>query len=705
MSGANDEAIKAAQSIRCETCARHANPGTRRPAKLVKPLEFNQEIAIDTLNLQDNHKKKIEVLSILDLATGYHVVKRISGRKSQNFAQDFVDAWATWAGPPVRVTCDQERGFLKDFVTSLEMIGTQVRFTAGQAHWQHGAVERQNFWFRNIWDKVVAHVQPQSSEVDYVLAMVAAAKNNLRRSHGYSPAQWLFGAEPRLGDPLADENSGLYQFEELRTPDEVWRRKQTIRMAAREAFIQSQADETLKRAVLGRPRVSSEVYEMGDYVYVYRVDKTVGGKARVRQNIGEWIGPGVVVGKEGSSYWVSRGGRCILCASEHLRPAESEELGAAFQSRVLKEDLLKLVNNLEDSDNDDTFADATGDVAHGKRPLPPQDAQDGRPRSRLVDRQRKRPGSPLPEGLQQPREQPSRDVEELLDNAVDQAFIVEKRVPKALIKQNDKEIKWEDIPDGEKELYRVAEAKQWDEHLFYEAVRIHPPEDAALLRRKVPKDRILRARFAYRDKNVAKRREDPSVPCKAKARLCVGGHMDPDLRTGGVNTEAPTASKMALLTTLFFAIQCGWELAAGDVEAAFLNGVESKRGLYFEVPKRGLPGVPEGALIEIVKGVFGLSNSPRLWWDKLAAELLKLPIQVGSEILKLEHHDGDPCFFLLRDNVGKLRGTLMCHVDDLLIATAPAEMEALQKSLSAIFPISVWERGDFEYTGSSSRPM
>ena len=139
------------------------------------------------------------------------------------------------------------------------------------------------------------------------------------------------------------------------------------------------------------------------------------------------------------------------------------------------------------------------------------------------------------------------------------------------------------------------------EHLHYEAVRVHPPDDADLLRRKVPGDRILRARFAYRDKSVAKRREDPGVPAKAKARLCVGGHMDPDLKRGEVTTEAPTASKTSLFTLLYLASQLGWRLAAGDIEAAFLNGVVSKRNLYFEPPKRGLPGVEPGSLIEIVK--------------------------------------------------------------------------------------------------------
>lgn len=159
------------------------------------------------------------------------------------------------------------------------------------------------------------------------LAMVSAAKNNLRQKHGYSPAQWLFGAEPRLGDAMFDED--LYYKEELRSPDEIWRRRQTIQLAA---FLQTQAGTPLRRALLGQPRSNAEVYEQGDYVYIYRVHKTAGGKARKRQNAGEWIAPGVVVGREGSSYWLSPIEWCVLCAAEHLRPAESEELGLAFQS-------------------------------------------------------------------------------------------------------------------------------------------------------------------------------------------------------------------------------------------------------------------------------------------------------------------------------------------------------------------------------------
>lgn len=241
LSGASEGAIKAAQTIRCSSCARLANPSTRRPAKLVRPLEFNQEVAVDTLNLYLHDNTKVSVLSVLDLATGYHVVEKLQGRKSADLLRTFTDCWLSWAGPPLRLTCDQERGFIKEFTDGIEMGGTHVKYIAGQAHWQAGAVERQGEWFRAMWDRTVTHSMPSEAEAEYTLAMVAAAKNNLRRKHGYSPAQWLFGSQPRTGDGFLDEENSLYEREELRSPDEVWRRKQTIRQAARQAFIQSQA--------------------------------------------------------------------------------------------------------------------------------------------------------------------------------------------------------------------------------------------------------------------------------------------------------------------------------------------------------------------------------------------------------------------------------------------------------------------------------
>ena len=359
LAGAGEAAVNGALKLSCETCNRKASEKSRRPAHLYKPLDFNEEVAIDTMHLFNNAQEKFTVLSMVDLASGYHLVKKLTGRTAEELANTFLEAWVSWAGSPMSVLVDQERGMLKSFPDQMEKHGIKIRYTAGQAHWQNGHVERQNQWFRAIFEKVLEHDVTTDDEVEWALAEVCQAKNHLRRRHGYSPPQWVFGVNPRLGDGLLEEEDNTLERQQLISPGDDWKKKQGIRIAAREAFLKTQAVESLARANLGRPRVHQGDFTQGQYVYIYRKCKVTGGTARRRPDVGEWIGPGVIVGKEGDNYWVSRGGRCLLCAREHLRLAESEELGASFQARAVKDDLAQLIENM-DLEDDEVFADARG---------------------------------------------------------------------------------------------------------------------------------------------------------------------------------------------------------------------------------------------------------------------------------------------------------------------------------------------------------
>lgn len=53
LAGATSEAVKACHQLHCQTCRRHAQSGSRRPAKVVKPLDFNEEVAVDSMHLYD----------------------------------------------------------------------------------------------------------------------------------------------------------------------------------------------------------------------------------------------------------------------------------------------------------------------------------------------------------------------------------------------------------------------------------------------------------------------------------------------------------------------------------------------------------------------------------------------------------------------------------------------------------------------------
>ena len=76
---------------------------------------------------------------------------------------------------------------------------------------------------------------------------------------------------------------------------------------------------------------------------------------------------------------------------------------------------------------------------------------------------------------------------------------------------------------------------------------------------------------------------------------------------------------------LFLASFLGWLLQAGDVSSAFLQGNQLERELYLRLPRDMPPRVANwcrqklgtkcrGDVVRARKGVFGLGESPRLWY-------------------------------------------------------------------------------------------
>ena len=61
LAGADTQAVKACQQLRCQTCCRSTTAGSRRPAKVVKPLDFNEEVAVDTMHLYTCKGTKVTV--------------------------------------------------------------------------------------------------------------------------------------------------------------------------------------------------------------------------------------------------------------------------------------------------------------------------------------------------------------------------------------------------------------------------------------------------------------------------------------------------------------------------------------------------------------------------------------------------------------------------------------------------------------------
>ena len=114
-------------------------------------------------------------------------------------------------------------------------------------------------------------------------------------------------------------------------------------------------------------------------------------------------------------------------------------------------------------------------------------------------------------------------------------------------------------PEGDVPLYQAAERVQWDEWVTHGSTKIHSPVEAAKIRQRVPRERRLRSRFAYRNKNAGLL--DPAgnpLPVKAKARLVTQGYHCLDNAQGLVRTDAPTVHGTAVSVFLQLVSSMGW---------------------------------------------------------------------------------------------------------------------------------------------------
>ena len=153
---------------------------------------------------------------------------------------------------------------------------------------------------------------------------------------------------------------------------------------------------------------------------------------------------------------------------------------------------------------------------------------------------------------------------------------------------------------------------------------------------------------------------DASIPVKAKARLRVGGH---GILTSG--SESCPWNQQHKDKSYVVRDEHGWKGSIGDV-AAFLNGVKAPRSLYFRQPAfRGLPGEEPGFLVEILKGVFSLTTSRRLRFQKLVGDLKELKLAVTEGNITMEQNMIDPCTFQVILNEVQVVGILQFHVHDL----------------------------------------
>ena len=322
---ASPDVIRAAGHFRCQVCEqlkREKEPSSTRPTP--EALNFNEELTCDVFEVKDASGQRHSIMSLVDLATHYHVAGRVSAGgmpPSHACAQVLNDSWLSWAGPPKRWTSDQgvhNKGKVRALLMSH---GVEIRQAAARAPWQIGTTERHGGLLKEIMLKSIQSKQLSGSDAIAALCAEATrAKNTLINKGGYSPAQWVLGHQPVDLTSLASEdpnlNLGIHQSlleAEDKAPQERYMLQLLLRQVAKESFVQCDTSQRLRRALLRKATPLRGPYSPGDMICFNRNNR--------------WYGPARVLGKEGrSSLWIIHGGVTFLVAEVSVRPASAQEL-------------------------------------------------------------------------------------------------------------------------------------------------------------------------------------------------------------------------------------------------------------------------------------------------------------------------------------------------------------------------------------------
>ena len=320
---ASERAIALARQHSCDFCQSQKQPKVPLPARTHRCTEFNEQVGMDVVYLPGwKPNQKVKALNLVDQASCFQqVLPFFESETSQLLRNLYSENWRRWAGPPKEVVLDPAQTNLGDPLQSpIELDGTLVKTTAAEAHWQLGRTERHGGWFKRVLQKVIEQHSPTSREEWLECVQHSHVKNQMIQSYGLTPHQFVFGRNPEIPGDLLNEPLHIVPATAGLT-DQAIAKTQALRSSARQAVLALQDDQSLRRALLARPRVSAE-FKPGELVCYWRQQKYQQGQINQQAR---WYGTAVVIGNVGRNVVIAHRKNIFRSAPEQLRPATNEE--------------------------------------------------------------------------------------------------------------------------------------------------------------------------------------------------------------------------------------------------------------------------------------------------------------------------------------------------------------------------------------------
>ena len=366
------------EKFSCETCMKQRKEIRRRRAAIPRTFEFNRIVGADVFYIHWGGKQQ-PFLNLVDHGSNWQSVALVrpstggvpSGGtpSSSDCWHAFRNAWLRPHGAPEIMVTDGGMEFRGRFERGLEQHSVLQHTTDIQSPWQNGRVERHGQFVKS---RLEMSLQSASSVVETLTDLedlaieIVSCKNQWFSRGGYSPAQLVYGRNPRLPSELlsdAELNSpgwadALCEPAELDTAGYEYRRSHNIREHAKKLAAEATSKEKIREASKP-PMHRYRTWSAGQWVLVWRLAR---GTERAR-----WVGPGLVILQNGHTVYVAMRSRLWKCNSDQLRPASStEELAMEVVTSGQYRDLLQQMQGQR-----------TGAIDVAREGTPPDDAWKG----------------------------------------------------------------------------------------------------------------------------------------------------------------------------------------------------------------------------------------------------------------------------------------------------------------------------------------
>ena len=241
---------------KCETCKIYKKPSPTPIVGLPLATKFQETVAMDL----KFYKGKI-ILHLIDHATRLSQAVCILSKQPKDVIKAIFDKWISVYGSTERFLSDNGGEFVnEEFLIMCEQFNITVKTTSAESPWSNGMVERHNLTLSNMLDRVL---EDTNSPFDVALQWCVNAKKSLPNIHGFSPYQLALGRNPTLPSLMTDKPPTY----DSQPSSEIVRANLNALHKCRQAFIESENSEKLRRAMAHNVRTSSDnIFVVGDKV-------------------------------------------------------------------------------------------------------------------------------------------------------------------------------------------------------------------------------------------------------------------------------------------------------------------------------------------------------------------------------------------------------------------------------------------------------